>query len=66
MGYATTIGGCGCVTIRIMESGNIIEYTRCAKHYVPEDDVIILEAVKNRREHEKQFWDDANEFWNKR
>jgi hypothetical protein len=50
----------------VMESGKYIQYERCAEHYVPEDDVKIVEAMKNKKEREKKFWDDANEFWNKR
>jgi hypothetical protein len=49
-----------------MESGKIIQYERCAEHYVEADDVIIVEAMKNKKEQEKEFWDDVNEFWNKR
>ena len=66
MGYATSIGPCGCIMTKLMESGKIIQYERCAKHYVPEDDIIILEAMKNKREHDKEIWDEVNKVWDKR
>lgn len=64
MGYATAILGCGCShTMTMGESGKLIDYKRCAEHYVPEDDVKILEAEKNKREHDKQLWDEATTFF---
>lgn len=65
MGYASTYAPCGCSIIRLMESGNIIVYVRCIEHYTPEDDVKILEADKNRREHEKQIWEGVNKVWSR-
>lgn len=65
MGYATSIGPCGCTYTRLMESGKIINYKKCLKHYVPEDDVIILEAMNNKREHEEEIWAEVNKVWDR-
>lgn len=50
MGFASAYSPCGCSWTKLMESGKIFDYSKCAEHYVPEDDAIILEAGKNKRE----------------
>lgn len=67
MGYATTVFGCGCITSTIMESGKVVQYERCAEHYIAEeDDVKIVEAMKNKKEHERQLWKQANDFFHRK
>ena len=65
MGLASSYGPCGCCMTKLMESGKIITYVRCMEHYVSEDDVIVLEAAKNRREYEDKMWNEANKFFNR-
>ena len=56
MGYASSYGRCGCSTIKIMESGKIIDYIRCVEHYCAAvDDPKIIEVAQNRREHNNQM-----------
>lgn len=57
MGYATTVGPCGCIKTRLMGDRDIyIKWEVCSDHYNSEiDDKMILEAAKNFREHSKSI-----------
>jgi hypothetical protein len=57
MGYASFISPCGCAGTRLMEPKEDIwiEWVKCEEHYIPEDDVKIVQAAKNKREHMKRM-----------
>jgi len=58
MGFGSAYWACGCRQTSIMgsEPRIWIDWIRCSEHYKPEqDDKMILEAAKNKREMEKEL-----------